>query len=244
MPYYKRDSLAHTLFSFMSLYKNRSDFEVVIMEDHKNAADQNEHDKLFYIVKQYPSIPIRIIKQTTDFDAIVPTVMFNKLAEEATGEFLVLTNPEIFHCTDVLSGFDSAFSVNKNRYVVCACMNVRDFVYDGKTISFKQDRWYQHSVHRPRNLHYCAGISKENYLKIGGFDEAYKDGLCFDDVDFVFTIEKAGIEIVADDKLQTIHIDHERTYGLPPEEHRRRWLLNRGILQRKWNIQNMESFNW
>lgn len=49
--------------------------------------------------------------------------------------------------------------------------------------------WYNHPIHNPSKLHFMSAIYKSHIDQIGGFDENYSDGYCFDDNEFLRRIE-------------------------------------------------------
>ena len=114
MPYYKRDSHLHnTLLSYRFYYKDRNDYEIIIIEDVKNRLDKDEHDKLLKVINNYSDINIRLILSGFE-NCYNPSPMFNLGVKHSSGEFLVITNPEGFHKVNILSGLDQLFNQDKN----------------------------------------------------------------------------------------------------------------------------------
>ena len=241
MPYYNRPTqFEMTLISFLMRYSLRKDYEVVLIEESKNIKNNEYHDTLLNIINKYSkpdpqngrltSINIKHL-QYCERDTLNPSVMFNYGAKNSAGEILVITNPECYHEADVLKGFDREFLMDPNIYVVCGCKLV-DMVPGGSYFDYKFVMWYQHSVHNNRRLHFCSAITKENYFKIGGFDEGYVDGVAFDDDDFRDTIAyRSGLTIKLRDDLVISHLNHEIS-----NEAKRQDLIdiNRNYYIRKW----------
>lgn len=231
MPYYRKSMLHNTFVSFLHHYNGREDYEVIIIEDHKNISEKEEHEALLDIVS-YFSLQINIKHIETNFkDCHAPCRLFNMGAKKASGDFLVLTNPECFHLTNVLEGFDLELSKNPNMYVIAACVNAS---YNGivdkfEDFKYKMITWYQHSKHRNRKLHFCSVISKKLYDKIGGFDERYASGFGREDLDFFRTIVTSNIIFVTKDDIIVVHMRHKEI----PNMHKL-WNINRRYYANKW----------
>ena len=140
-----------------------------------------------------------------------PAVAFNSAARMANGDRFILTSPECIHLNDVLGGLDKTDS---NEYIVCACKTTHEV------------KWYQHSKYNNRMLHFCSCISKKNWLKLNGFCEWYKNGVAYEDDDWLERIKKAGIKIVCNDELIVEHLEHGRAYSTPELNEKNRKLYN------------------
>jgi len=226
MPYYNRESLEYTLLSFKCLYEHRHDFEVIVVEEKKNVMNDEYHSKLMNIISIFNEI--MSIQHLTYLTAELfnPSPLFNLGVDHAKGQYMVLTNPECYHAADILQGFDEEFDKNSNCYVVCSCINViqcasKDFV---------QQQWLQHSIHNNRLLHFCSCISRENYIKIGGFDEEYAKGIAYDDDDFRNTVQINNIQIIPRDDLLIYHISHDVKYQYNVDL----WNVNAKYYVSKW----------
>jgi len=246
MPYYKRFLHLHnTLVSFKEFYKDRKDYEIIIMEDIKNIRNEKEHKQLLSLIEKF-GIDLNIVHLETDFDPCInPCLSFNYAAKQAKGKFLVITNPECFHTKNILNGFDEEFDKNENVYIICGCFAVHFTAFvesfkEMETLSwdktkFKEFMWYQHSQKNNRGLHFCTAISKELYFKIGGFDEQYQYGRSYDDDDFRNTIMANKIPFVLRDDLLVLHIEHHKDYERSGEEMNRLDNINSMYYKKKWN---------
>ncbi len=216
VPYYKRLSqIEQTFNSFKNFgYEN---FEVVVILDTKNSGE--DVLALSEVIMKY-SFPVKVIRN--DKASFNPARSFNLGVEASEGKYLVLTNPECRHDSNVLDGLRKEFAVNQKAYVICACMSLGP---DGNFVE-----WYQHSAYSNRKLHFCSSIAKENYIKIGGFDEQYTEGIAYEDDDFVKKVEHSNLQIVLRDDLVTSHLHHSRD-GLNSELSEK----NRMLFNSKWS---------
>lgn len=217
MPYHMRaQQLSNTLSSFLRLY-HRNDYEVLIGEDHKNVVDQVEHSALLRVIEHFPDLNIHIIP-TGSLSCWNPSSAFNELSYRSAGEYLLITNPECLHETNILAGLDLAFGYDPNQYVVCACR-------------IPTGQWYQHSVHRPVKVHFCSSLLKSTYISIGGFDEEYIKGVCFEDDDFRNTLINNNILITERDDLVVMHQQHSKS---KPQNYGILHARNRDYFNQKW----------
>lgn len=210
-PYYKRSGHLHNTFiSFLHHYADRKDYEVIIAEDFKNSQNEQEHKALLKVLKQFES-QISIVHINIPVETWNPCLAFNCAAEAASGDFFLITNPECFHYTNVLQGLDEEFEKDLAVYVVCGCRNktgCKFFIEHFDELEGADGAWFSHAEYRCGCLHFCNAMSKKSWEKVGGFDEDYKDGIAYDDNDFIKRVLRAQLEIVRRDDLLTIHIDH------------------------------------
>ena len=216
LPYCKRNSFRSSLISFVHHYaKIRNDFEVVVIEDITNKEDEEHHKTLIDLMEEFKD-RINFVYCLDEYRSYCPAKKYNLGFKNSSGQFIVLSSPEVFHEVNILSGFDEEFNINPNSYVVCACEAV---IFDKPSIDTFDEykngrffRWYQHSKLINRLLHFCTALSRENYVRIGGFDERYSSGIAYEDDNFRQRILINGIPCVLRDDLLTIHIEHERGY--------------------------------
>ena len=210
IPYYKRyEHFKVTLISFLTLYGDRNDVEIIVIEDYKNYIDDNEHNKLLSLLSEFNQL--NIIHLINNINTYNPCLAFNLGVNKSNGKYIILTNPECYHEMNILSGLDS-MDLDTN-YIVCACKNTRewsfDIIDDRMCVNYSIAEWYQHSTINNRKLHFCSIISKDNYIKIGGFDENYSKGIAYEDDDFRDTVIHNNIPIVCVDDLVCVHLNHD-----------------------------------
>ncbi len=207
--------LEKTFDSLVSIYK-RSDFEIVVVEDGKT---QDSVELKNLIVRYRSWLGISHIRHAGGSSN--PAPLYNMGVNVSFGKYIILSSPECYHKTDILKGLDNSFSIDPQSYVVCACLNMDA---NDNPIS-----WYQHSVYRNALYHFCSAISYNGYWNLGGFDEQYSDGYCFDDDDFKASVLKSGVKIITRDDLIVCHQLHVKTYPTS----RKKWLKNKKIYETK-----------
>jgi len=218
MPFYNRlNLLKNTLYSFQSLYKEREDWEVILPVDSKS---QNLFQELIEVLKEF-KFPINAFLINND-NCFCPPRLYNAGVKSSNGRFLLITNPEITHLTNVLAGLDEEFERNEESYILCSCQS--EEAVSG---------WYQHSFYNNRMLHFCTAISIQGYKDLGGFDEDYSEGTSYDDDDFKQKILQKKKAIIFRDDLITFHQKHSRDhiYGNLHLVQR-----NKALYCKKWNL--------
>lgn len=235
MPYYNRPEIRFAFDSFCKFYSIRDDVEIIVVEDTKNFNSNDMHGLLTRIIEKYKEL----LKISLILDPCVSynaSTRYNRGVEKASGSIIMLTNPETPHTSDILKDLDKVDFTD--TYIVCACsaMHLKEDKGNFFDSSFSFYHWYQHAT---RNLlfHFCSAISKENYNKIGGFDEQYSRGLAYEDANFVKRVEKSGMAIVTRDDLVTYHIEHSRDYSLTKEETEERININKSLWESQLSSQ-------
>lgn len=233
LPYYKRAALLrNTLASFRHHYAARNDYEVIIVEDVKNARDAAEHEALGKVIEEYRDIGTAWMIQDKR-ETMCPGTAYNMGVKASAGEFIVISNPECLHDVDILAGLDAEFEKDPGCYVVCACLGLDETGTRGT--------WYQHSKSKDHKLNHCTAISRANYERIGGFDEEFANGYARADIDLVWTIMDAGIPIIERDDLLTAHQRHDRDYGISQEELRAKMRWSAEYLKSKWENRTIRN---
>ena len=101
MAYYNRkNQLKITLDQFEKIYRNKYNFEVIIVDD-----KSDENNCLINLIQNY-NFEIKLIK-ISEKDWINAVVPYNIGFKNITGDIVILQNPEIFHCGDILGDIRS-----------------------------------------------------------------------------------------------------------------------------------------
>jgi hypothetical protein len=230
LPYYKRPELVFFLMDSVDKYTMRYDFEIIIVEDSKNFRSEIDHERLMNIIEAYgDKLFIRHIVDCEE--SYCSAHKYNMGVATAEGQVILLSNPEIVHIGDVLLHLDNKDILVGNQYYVYDCESVYLKMEDDRTFSTVHNRWYQHlSINR--QYHFLSAILKDDYERIGGFDERYSGGLGYEDDSFIMRVRRNRLFIncVSDPYCQ--HIEHSRRYEMTPKERERLIDINRKIWEK------------
>jgi len=117
----------------------------------------------------------------------------------------------------------SCFSANTEEFTkkminsgnIFKYINDKNFLEkNGKACYFDNLNWFNHPYIRPKGYHFCSAIHRKKLLEIGGFDERFKDGHCFDDDELLLSIRyilKLNVFNIPPENGFVIHQYHSRT---------------------------------
>lgn len=200
MAYYNRyKQLLHTIESISKTLYDKNDFEIIIVND---ASDPSDVKLLLEGLEQY-NLLIHVLHITKEEkgERRNPSIPFNIGFRKAIGEIILIQNPESYHVDDIIS-----YTVNNltfDDYLVYNTYNIsleasNEIFYMLSNKTFEQIEmlpkdpghpvWMHHHTLRPTYYHFCSAIYRQNLMMIGGFDEEYKNGYCYDDDDLLFRI--------------------------------------------------------
>lgn len=228
---------SRTLDSYKKLY-HKDDIEIVIVED--LSKEILHHGVCLNILKQSGLNYKHIVINRNTQKWRNPGILYNKAVELATCDNIHITNPENIHCGPILK--HCVDYMTDDNYIVYACRPLKHIPDTVTNLSecinnfvdrSNHDGWNQHSKYNNRLLHFATVISKNLYLKIGGFDYRYENGICFEDNDFVETLLYNKIPILAFDEPFVMHQDHEKDISFF-EYYEEGFQKNRQIYLDKW----------
>lgn len=215
--YFNRKKLfIKTLESFeKSSCKN---FEVIAVDD-----CSHEEERLEDLIPRFSFLKV-IRLEKKDKWYVNPCVPFNIGFKHASGDKIIIQNPECFHADDIISHVNEKLTDNEYFSFGCYSLsetqtsylnqieNYKSFIntdtYKKKSVSFDGDEgWYNHSIYRPNAYHFCSAITKKNLDESGGFDERFATGFAFDDDEFVHRI-KLRLNVAFFDELVALHMWH------------------------------------
>ena len=262
MAYYNRkDQTLETLKSIES--SEFKDFEVIIVDD---ASVESQRLEEYVGNYKYEIRLIRINPQEKTW--VNPCVAYNAGIKESRGDIIMLQNPEVLHVGDCLSFVNDNLRVGdwltfscyglgsfKDNIELSGTKNKYDYIlrkqqelmysrgdtFGGNAAFHDPQGWVNHITHRTA-CHYMAAIHKSDLVEKmdGGFYHGYKDGVCFDDNDFIFRLKHNNMKIkLVDFKVSTpfaVHQYHENVVSLNKKE---LWLKNQVVFfeqMRKINL--------
>jgi len=228
MAYYNRlEDLKVTLRTILETkYDN---VEVIIVDDGSDESQRCER------LIEYPGLTIKILridkKEKTWTNSCIP---FNKGFKHATGDVVIIQNPECLHIGDIISY--AADNIDNKHYLTFSCYSVNSSItnyihnigntddtyvnevrslvvpYMTKNVAISNFLgWYNHPTVRPCAYHFCSAITKKNLNELGGFDERYGAGYGFDDNELIVRIKRKGllVEIIPpESKIYVVHQFH------------------------------------
>jgi glycosyltransferase involved in cell wall biosynthesis len=222
MPYWQRQAiLSNSLATYRSLYSGE-DIEIIIVDD--GSPEPAE------VKGEFPW-PVKVIRLAAKRIALNPCIPFNLGVAASSGEFVVLTNPEVIHRGTILDAMARELtSIGPRGYVAAACWGVQ------------AEWWYCHSslmpsvetVHRAKmpegaGLHFCSMLHRKFYDEIDGFCEEYRNGRGYEDNDLLWKLDAAGAIYKIADHLVTDHQDCPRSQWPAGGGER-----NRAIFDNRW----------
>ncbi len=205
------------------------DFEVIAVDD-----ASNEDQRIEDLSQQFPFLKVFRINPINKWWCN-PCIPNNIGFHKASGDIVVIQNPECLHLGDVL--YDISINWAPNRYLVYGCYalsktlndkvsifsgndstSIRSVISPTNDIPLEQcphmDRWYQHSEYSPRCFNFCTVIGRDALKGLGGFDEEYADGIGYDDTEFIHRIRMSGLDVRMIDNPIVVHQWHPFTnYG-------------------------------
>jgi len=195
MAYYNREQqLKKTL---ESIGRSRiNDYEIIIVDDASTVPLKCPYAKV-----------IRIEPRNKWYHN--PCIPFNRGFKCATGDVVIIQNPECYHIGDILAYVEE--NIKPNLYITFGCYAINpnetvDFM-DGISPELnnwmfrnpERNGWFNHSIYRPAAYHFCSAIMKKDLDLIGGFDERYAGGVSYDDDDLIRRIRKQMEVTIVDD---------------------------------------------
>jgi GT2 family glycosyltransferase len=147
-------------------------------------------------------------------------VPYNTAFRACRGDTIIIQNPECCHMGDVLQ-YTKDNLTNEN-YLTFHCYAATKaetrVMQSGEPLPMfteKKSRWYNHVVERPYAYHFTTAITRENLIKLNGFDERFAQGQDMDDVELIYRIKALGLELTFVEDPWVVHQYHRKTYNNP-----------------------------
>jgi GT2 family glycosyltransferase len=227
MAYYNRKNLLLKTLESIREHTEHDNFEIIIVDD---ASSEEERLEDIIGLFDFDIILHRILpKEKTHINSCIP---YNKGFSLASGDIVIVQNPECFHSGDVIS---EASKMEEGQYLSYHCYSLSKdeteliqrtkfergekppIVLNERAISFDGDSgYYVHKVFRPDAMHFCTAITRSDLDKLGGFDERFAQGYAFDDREFFDRVLRLGLQVIHKEYPMVFHQNH---YGEHSKNH-------------------------
>ncbi len=239
---------------------NHTNLEVIITDD-GSSPEHNIDDILDNFL-----FPIKIIYNNDKENGKIcnPCVAYNLAIAQATGDIIIIQNPERCHIGDILEHINK--TLTENDYFTYSCFYFSKYTLNDKLnkILFDTDYfwsqekhlnvlnmvknfqesilppqkkgWVNHPIYNKTDLHFLSAIYASKLKQIGGFDPIYKYGICFDDDDLLRDIKyKLQLSIVTIPvELDNNSIIQNNVYCI--HQHHDKFTYADPNIMEKWNV--------
>jgi GT2 family glycosyltransferase len=217
MSYFNR--LAQLRYTLSTIDQSQvKDLEIIIAEDFCDPGEQ-----LHRIQSEFPTLDIKVIRMSdgrVKKDYCNPCVPYNTALRASRGDTIIIQNPECCHMGDVLQYTKE--NLTNTNYLTFHCYAATKaetrVMQSGKPLPMftdKKSRWYNHITERPYAYHFTAAITRENLVKLNGFDERFAQGQDMDDVELIYRVKALGLELKFVQDPWVVHQYHRKTYDNP-----------------------------
>ncbi len=107
----------------------------------------------------------------------------------------MLTNPETEHSSNVFGAMLE--KLEPMTYVTAKCVQPSGFA--------EVPRRRKYDIPENSGFHFCTMLTRELWELAGGFDEKYRDGQAYEDIDWLYTLESVGADFVMVDETVIHH---------------------------------------
>jgi len=228
---------------------NHTNYEVIIVNDGNENLQDLEKDN------------IKIFKNPKK--EYNPCATYNYGFLQATGDIIIIQNPECMHIGDILTKINNNLKDNDCMIFNCYFLenyeqnkllyetkNVYEFTKNNKNKQWftQYDNWAVHHKLNPNILHFCLAIYTKKLNKIDYFDKKYNNGFCFEDNEFSRKLKLLHIdtyfysEKFNDDTTFVIHQHHER--HVINNDTIQKWEINKNLFIRDHKKYAKEYLNF
>lgn len=218
LPYWDRKLAAYVALRRLAEMYHDLDLEVVVVDDGNPEPFEPPQT----------SLNINVVRLPTKYEPLCPVTCWNHGVEVAKGDVIALSCIEVLHTDPVLAQMASELErLGPDGYVLSAawCPESRE--------------WHCHSQHRASGSYpipvgtgraFLAMLNRSLFEKTGGFDDEYRGGAGYEDVDWIYRLIKAGAKFSMRDDLVVTHPKSGATIRWSSEKFER----NHNLLKGKW----------
>lgn len=218
LPYWDRQDAAEKALERLADLYPALDLEVVVIDDGS--------PEPFRV----PPLPLQVLCKRLPKKAgpLSPVTCWNDGVRLATGDLIAISCVEVLHEDPVLEQMAAELErIGPKGYVLAAAWCPEN------------SEWHCHSTFRARGAPELPGgfgraflgmMHRSLYEAAGGFDEDYRDGAGYEDIDFALRLQQVGAKPIIRDDLFVTHPKTGAKIRWPAEMFAR----NRALLEEKW----------
>lgn len=219
LPYWQRQAAADKALAMLEKAYRGADLEVIVVDDGSPEP---------FRAPSWEAV--RVIRLPAKAGPKSPVTCWNEGVRAARGELVAISCVEVLHYDPVLEQMaDELVRLGPKGYVLAAawCPELRE--------------WHCHSTGGSRGAPalppgcgraFLGMMHKALYREAGGWDEDYRDGAGYEDMDFVRRMLAAGALFSIRDDLVVIHPKQNATIRWPAGAFER----NRALYEQKWAV--------
>jgi hypothetical protein len=214
LPYFNRQQAANKALELIGVMYHDLDLEVIVVDD---GSKPPFNPPLYSPLES--TLSFNVIRLPEKEVAQASCTPMNAGVRGSYGDILAFSSVEMLHHKPILAQMrDELLKGDANTYVSAAvwCPS--------------QNRWHAHSSLNKPPLHFMTMLKRDLWNRSGGFDEDYREGMCFDDNDFVNRLLRAGMHYVYRDDLVVEHPRAGAKAKYMLHQHER----NRRLYESKW----------
>lgn len=223
MSYFRRPQLLCRTLESIYRQANKPCYEIIIVNDDVcNSPRDDELERICRLYKEKMQCDIRLFITERTTPCRGPALPWNIGAKFASGDILVIQNPECMHVGCVLDNLKAIFELRANQYVSVRCISLKsndDVVIDACNaglLDYNKIRELDHPARQeyigptnPRLLYFCGALPRQLFYDVGGIEESFVR-LAYEDDFFVYTVQKNNIpaNIVGNKEWYVMHQWH------------------------------------
>lgn len=228
MAYFNRpDHLRRTLAAYLNVHGGAVPAEFAIVDDKSDPGLEAQP-----VADEFRDRLDIKVHYRADKDDVSEMRTINDSVRMASGEIVIVANPEALPCSPIIHQIRSISTRLKNTYLIVPCYSVSPerqrmissldcgsatFVRDilarmefspRGAMTDGDDAWYEHPVFRPRGYFFTAAMRRDEFLDMGGVDEDFRFGWAYADDDFRRRLEVKGVSFVSLGDAVVLHQYH------------------------------------
>jgi len=221
MTYYNRPAQLLNTLKSIKYYNNvnTSDLQIIVVDD---ASDSNLSAKQVIKEAKVPGFLIYIKPENKHW--VNPGSPYNIGFKSVVSDIVIIQNSECAHIGPVVDIVReqvtdknyltfAAYASTKECFEKMCISDIKDW---SKIYAMNSKMWYHHPEHNSTNYHFTSALTQYNLNRIGGFDERFANGYCFEDNAFVNAIKKLKLQIQTPpvEKAFVVHQWHSKNPAL------------------------------